>query len=370
MRIGLTVLVVLLGAALVAAGCTAGEEPDERVRVGWQQLEVPDGLTPVLAVGTDRGLLVGAEDPEAPSRPRMLLLSDGTWSTVPVEGSTYYGRLGRWRSIAVRGDRIVAFASQPGGAHFNPRWTTWEGTFDRLVERPQPYTTFGGWDAGAIQQVVFVGEPVVVGSWAGEDVGLDIALWSLHGHAWVRRSSAGTALASERAAIPSVRDAAVRGGHDLVLVGSVTKADAGVQLRPSWWQGGSPPRSWRRAALPSLASGEALAVGCMGERCLAGGHGDGRLALWRITDEATEIEAAPDLAVRSTSPMVVAPDAAHLLVGSDEGSTLVAETEEGWATGPGPPGSPTSWAQVADTAYVTTTDAGGRLALWAAGVPR
>ena len=65
-----------------------------------------------------------------------------------------------------------------GGAHANPRWTVWAGSPQRLDEYPQTFETFGGQSAGGLLDIVFTSDgPVIAGSWAAMEGGLDTAVW-------------------------------------------------------------------------------------------------------------------------------------------------------------------------------------------------
>ena len=94
-------------------------------------LPVPEGADPVTltSAGAD-ALLIGAYASTRP-HPRLLVLRNGTLTSVPVEPQpeSPYAPLARWFSIAVSGDAVEAVGGARGGAHANYRWTVWSGTW-------------------------------------------------------------------------------------------------------------------------------------------------------------------------------------------------------------------------------------------------
>ena len=340
-----------LFAALMLAGLLCSCD-DAAPTYAWKSVAVPDGLSPVMAVSTSHGLLVGAEsDADAPM-PRLLTFEGDEWTAVPVAARSYYAKRGRWRSILTIGDRVLALSAIPGGAHFNPRWTTWEGTFDGVTDYVQTMSTFGGPRAGSLRGLVAVdGQPAIVGSWISDEGVLDIATWSVVDHTWTRHPSAGTPLAGSRTSLVSVRAS----GPGPILVGSVTSLGDGIRVEPVWWRG----PEWDRAVLPG-GTGEALAEACGADECLVAGYVGKRLALW----ENGERLDTPEVAAGNRSTIVVSPDARALLVWNGSRSVLVSRSGDEWSTSEGPPGQPTSWAEADGTSYVTTLDTSGARALW------
>lgn len=100
--------------------------------MSWQRVDLPGDLTPVTLTQMGDKLLVGARNESAHLAPRLLVLDHEHWSQVRLRPDSYYAYCARWRSVVTDGHRIFAFGDAPGGAHSNPRWTTWAGTLEEV----------------------------------------------------------------------------------------------------------------------------------------------------------------------------------------------------------------------------------------------
>ena len=313
-----------LALVLLLAGCT-GPAP---ATAEWSRVELPAGTAPSLLVPGPEGSLLVAIDAAADGSPgpRLLRVADGRVDQVPVRASTYYGQRTLWRGLVAYDGRLVAFGGRSGGAHGNPRWTTWSGR-GALREDPQPFTTFGGTRGGSLTGVVATpGGPVLVGSRVSEDVpGLDVVLWDLVGRRWTQRSSAGTALAADAETQPSAH-AATSGPGGVVVAGSLT---GGSRTRPVVWLGAE-----RRVDLPAgdAVVAEADAVACDGD-CLVPGVADGRLVGWWVAPDGT-VRPARLPAVRAEGALVALDGSAVVAAGRQ----VLVEDGDGWTrtTAPGP----------------------------------
>jgi hypothetical protein len=77
------------------------------------------------------GVFLAEPTADQDSRPAAWRSTDGrTWSPVPITATTYWGQRAILASVACSGDRITAVGARSGGAHGNPRVTTFaqEGT--------------------------------------------------------------------------------------------------------------------------------------------------------------------------------------------------------------------------------------------------
>ena len=148
----------------------------------------------------------------------MLFVVDasGAARPVPLHPNSPYAKVADLVSLAARGDEVVALGAAHGGAHANPRWTVWAGSPQRLDEYPQTFETFGGQSAGGLLDIVFTSDgPVIAGTWAAMEGGLDAAIWLPRGQKWIRQESAGTALANTKEIQVAPRAAKRRQlGHD------------------------------------------------------------------------------------------------------------------------------------------------------------
>src|SRR5690606_42011081 len=121
-------------------------------------------------------LCVAGAGADPPASRVLRLEREGGLAPAPVRADGYYGVCALWCDAAVRGEEVVASGRQSGGAHGNPRWTTWEGGAAGVVEQPeQPLSVFGGWGAGGLAGITLTADgPVIVGTRPGEVPGLDI----------------------------------------------------------------------------------------------------------------------------------------------------------------------------------------------------
>ncbi|GAA5114047.1 hypothetical protein GCM10023339_19160 [Alloalcanivorax gelatiniphagus] len=161
---------VVLAAALVS-GCDAQPAEPETVEVAWVDHELPapagaPGRTVVRdAVQCGDGWWVaGAVFLDRPSetrdtRPALWFSTDrATWEAVPVEARTYWGRRAILNSIACSRERIAVVGARSGGAHGNPRVTTFRLDGGTLVDVPAVFTQYGGVSATNVGPVA--GGPV------------------------------------------------------------------------------------------------------------------------------------------------------------------------------------------------------------------
>ena len=283
---------VLPAAALLLVGACDGTEPraDEATptaSVASTEVALPEGYEPVVVTPWGDDLLVGSRAPEgSASRPRLTVLeASGGSREVEVSPVSPTAFQAKWLVAAPRGATVELVAGAPAGAHSNTRWSTWRGDASGVRELPQPFSTFGGWGAGALVSLVQTpSTPVVVGSWESGGAGLDIALWHPQGERWVRASSAGTALASSATELVSARGATVT-ATGVLVVGSVTLLGEGsVTQRPAVWRSPGPTGPWvadRPARCGAL--GEAHAASCDDAgSCTVVGVVDGMLRGWTL----------------------------------------------------------------------------------------
>ncbi len=374
-RLARTAIVGIVSAALLSA-CSQHSEQDQSapLPLRWERVQLPGDVTPVSLTPMGDGLLVGARDEHAHVAPRLLVLADARWTSVPLRPKSYYAYRARWRTVIADGNDIFAVGDAPGGAHSNPRWTTWSGTADGVTEYTQTFETFGGWGAGGITALTFsAGKPVIVGSWSSDDAGLDIVFWTPHGHDWSRGSSTGTALASNEHALNVIRAVGEDPGG-IAIAGAVTLLEDGhVDLAPAIWRGSSPGSSWARVDLPTDGQGQATGVRCRQAACLAAGYVDDRLAAWSVgRDGATRVDDLPDVPVTSQSAALVGPPGSRdtsVLTTSGGRSVIVSERAGEFTLVRGPAGTATSWAQAGGKTYVITTGSNGASALWSGHLP-
>lgn len=67
------------------------------------------------------------------------------WHTEPITAHTYYGQRALLTSLGCRNGQLAAIGAKPGGAHGNPRVTSWWQRGDTtLVDVDAPFELFGG----------------------------------------------------------------------------------------------------------------------------------------------------------------------------------------------------------------------------------
>ena len=100
--------VLALGAALLTAACTAPVrpvEPPTTLELAWQQVTLPEGLSPVTLATDGTALLIGAL---GDARPRARLLSvdpSDALTDVPLTPHSPYAFEGRWTQVVTRDGR-------------------------------------------------------------------------------------------------------------------------------------------------------------------------------------------------------------------------------------------------------------------------
>ncbi|TDB69879.1 hypothetical protein E1165_27350, partial [Micromonospora sp. KC723] len=142
--------------AVLLAGCDpgGGREADgpEPVRPAWRQLSLPSGAAGRLVLRdvtacAGRWYAVGAvADAAGGTRPAAWFSSDGTtWVTQKLVPRTYYGQRQVLYSAACRDGRVAVLGAKRGGAHANPRTSSWrQATDGSLVEVTAPFELYGG----------------------------------------------------------------------------------------------------------------------------------------------------------------------------------------------------------------------------------
>lgn len=147
-------------AATVAACDRQGSDPDpgpETVDVTWTERLLPDpegppGRTVVrdAAECGDGWWVVGAVFLDHPTetrdtRPAVWFSTDReTWTSVPVEARTYWGKRAIINSVACSRDRVAMLGARSGGAHGNPRVTSFYADGDRIADVRAVFIQFGG----------------------------------------------------------------------------------------------------------------------------------------------------------------------------------------------------------------------------------
>ena len=155
-RAGPGAALLVLGAGLLGACSDPAPEPVS-VRVEWSEraLPVPPGAPGRSVVRDavecgDGWWVVGAVFLDEPTetrdtRPAAWFSPDReTWTAVPVDTRTYWGRRAIINSIACSRGRVAAVGARSGGAHGNPRVTSFRMDGQTLVDVPALFVQYGG----------------------------------------------------------------------------------------------------------------------------------------------------------------------------------------------------------------------------------
>jgi hypothetical protein len=362
-------LLVTLALVLVLVGCgpagssepaPGSSSPPEGSTLPFTAVELPQGSAPVVLAVAGDALLVGVRRDSQPLVPGLLRRgSDGTATEVPLQAATPYGELAIWRSIASDGNQVVAVGGERGGAHGHVRWSVWSGSMAGLPEQRQGFSTFGGYEAGDLVDVVLTpAGPVVVGAWASASLGFDVAVWTLSGDTWTRQSSAGTPLESTEKA-QGFPMAATALGQGVLIAGWQVAHDAGGRQQPVAWTSSSGATGWAKTVLPDAGqAAAAMATRCQGSVCGVAGRVDGSLAVWRADGGAwTRLGGVPQVAVgdqdRLVAPLEIGGRTVQVM--SDGGQVKIASSDGGaWTVhaAAGPSGTATAAVLVGDTLYL------------------
>ena len=150
-------MATLLVCAAAAAGCTtSGPEPGrvEPLAVRWQEvtLPVPPGFAGRLAVRdatTCAGqwyVVGGVIAAEGASRPAAWRSADGIdWTPLTFAPTTFWGAQDVLYAVGCRDGRIALIGAKSGGAHGNPRVSTWYAREDGVfADADASFELYGG----------------------------------------------------------------------------------------------------------------------------------------------------------------------------------------------------------------------------------
>lgn len=289
LRPGIAALIAVVAVALAAAGCASDDRPEAAPRPAWHQVSLPTppgppGRLAVRDATTCAGqwYVVGAViGHDGESRPAAWTSSDArTWSPVAVAGRDYYARRAILRSVGCRDGRIAAVGSRSGGAHGNPRTSSWYQRADgTLVDMRATWILYGGADAVSVNRVA-----------AGPDGWLitgnrrsGAAVWNSADATDFRIVDTDPALSSDARASTGALDQ-VHDGTAWTVVGRA-EVDGRVSPEPLAWTSADGLR-WVRQEVPAGTRGfaELERVVRDGDDLLAAGVRDRRFGTWRRAD--------------------------------------------------------------------------------------
>jgi hypothetical protein len=264
------VLRALVALTLVAACASAPPN-------AWTEVSLPGPDTHLLrdavACGEQWYVVGGRAGPDGETSPAAWAGTDGrTWRSLTLAAlpGSYYGPRSVLYAVACANGRIAAVGSRSGGAHGNPRTSTWyERPDGSLAEAAAPFDTYGGDTA------------VDVGRISGGSAGFLIAGNRTGGAAaWTSRDGVRFRLFENAPGLARgfARDGAVLDGR-LLLVGGVGDA-------PAAWTSVD-GTSWQRADVPGEDGYEELQrVVRLGTHLVAVGPRGDTYGAWRGPDWA------------------------------------------------------------------------------------
>lgn len=171
--------------ALALASCSspppAPPAPPPPRALTWREVTLPATAATVqdVAYCEDHWLAVGG----LPTGPAAWRSTDGTtWTAVRLAPVSFYGRQSTIFTVACRGADAVAVGAASGGAHGNPRTSTWRSRPDgSWLEYEPAFVQFGGQDSVGVGAVAASLEApaawAIVGNWLGPDGSPGPALW-------------------------------------------------------------------------------------------------------------------------------------------------------------------------------------------------
>jgi hypothetical protein len=390
-------IAVILAVTVLGAGCER-PVPDEAVHPQWDVVDLPmppgdPGRLLLRDVATCDGqwYAVGAVGGAGgATRPAAWTSSDGTsWTSLrmtPLPGSDpngYYGRRAILFAVGCRPGGVAVIGAKSGGAHGNPRVSTWRQVADgSLVQAPADFELYGGPRAVNVGRIA--GGPrgwLMAGS---RDSGA--AVWRSPDAAGFEILEGVAPLASDHEMATSASDAMwIASGW---LVAGSGRRPGRIDRDPVVWASAD-GRQWRRVVLPATSEDEivqrlvavpggVLALGVRGNRYAAwhwtgGGQLPSVAGDWQAIGRfgatgsgavaGIEAAAATDTGVVATS---LAADGHHLWLADESGerwSPMVAPAEA-------PPGGDTATSIAAGRGRVLLTiDDGVRARAWIAHSP-
>ncbi|GLY93543.1 hypothetical protein [Actinoplanes sp. NBRC 103695] len=145
-------LAAVVLAAMMAGGCDDPEPPASApsVSIAWQPATLSASDAIMLRESTSCGgafFVVGAlRDKAGGTRPAAWMSRDGaTWSPMTFAPKTFYGKQHIMYAVACANGRLAALGAKIGGAHSNPRTSSWQQSPDGVLrEVTAPFELFGG----------------------------------------------------------------------------------------------------------------------------------------------------------------------------------------------------------------------------------
>jgi hypothetical protein len=152
MKPSLSCTTVVIGAVLALSACS------KPAPAAWTRLDLPVNGTLELhdLADCDGHWYAAGAIKDGATHPAAWTSTDGkTWTPVPFRPLTtsYYGPNQVIQSVACAGGKVAMIGAIPGGAHGNPRVSTWRLDGGVMAENSAPFETYGGEKAGGVGRI-------------------------------------------------------------------------------------------------------------------------------------------------------------------------------------------------------------------------
>lgn len=280
-----TLGILALAASGVVLALAVQRDDGAAPRLDWQAvtLPVPDGEPGRLVlrdatVCDGHWYIVGAvAQPDSATRPAAWTSTDGTaWTAMPLTpaAGSYYGPRSVLSSAACRESQLTVVGGKPGGAHGNPRISTWhhEPGADQvggLVENSARFELYGGPKAVNVGHIAAGTSGLLMAGNRSSGA----AVWTSQDAVEFQIVEGAPELASDDRGVTWAFDVAP-GGDRWLAVGGIIPPGR-IDRDPLGWTSGD-GRTWRRLVAPASSAyeemqrvrtvaGRSYAVGLRGE---------------------------------------------------------------------------------------------------------
>jgi hypothetical protein len=265
-------------AALLAVSACSKPAPDP-----WVRLDLPGRGTLDLRDLADcdgHWYAAGARhDPDGTPHPAAWTSTDGTaWTAVPFRPlpTSYYGPHQVIMSLACGGGQVAMIGAVPGGAHGNPRVSTWRLANGTMVENSAPFETYGGERAVDVGRIAAGPHGFAI---AGDRT-TGAAAWFSADARTYRLVEAAPGLASDAGQDTMARDAVALPDGRWAFAGGSAARDSLDERAAVWLT--TDGRTWTRADPPAATGyNEIQRVIRDGDDVLAAGVRGTAFGLWR-----------------------------------------------------------------------------------------
>jgi hypothetical protein len=380
--------------ALAATACTStGPTPAPQIiRPVWRSVTLPTdprGRDEVRAVAACSGrwfvagaILVASDGKAAPA---MWESTDGvSFTAMTVKPVSYYGPTNVLFSVACHNNTVVAVGADSGGAHGNPRTSTWISTGGGpLTEVTSGLGLYGGEDAIGLAGISGGdGGFLIVGDRLDASGGAGAAVWTSPDGVVFTLHDAVPALESDPRGVVEAQ-AATPIANGFIAVGGIWPPDSPLAARdPLAWT--SPDgQTWQRQSFPHTTGDDLLlSVGEVGAGSLAVGTDASGFEAWAadaagmgwhrtarfgsLSKDATTVAQVPSLvAIGSKAYAVVSnPSQFQMWRGGSGGSWTQVELPETVSATPLAAGPRVVRAAAAGTDLMVAADDGTSAHVW------